>query len=307
MSAAARLPIYEEILLLALDDDKGTTSLDSTFGTAMGGAMLAELAMLGAITIGKDKKREIKAVRGVRPDDPLLAADREGWLLKRMEEAVDGEYQAYQVRGGEYTREHFFGKYPELRDMVATMSDKDIWRLNRGGHDPHKIYAAYASAVASPEQPTVILAKTPDFKTMVEEIFGPVLTVYVYKDADWETTLELVDRTSPYGLTGAVFAEDRKAVAEAQRVQGSLDDLAGVLRHDPVRQVGERLQSLRHTREGFDGRFVRQVAPGPHATRGFQHVLPKSELPLIEVPPVRAPSHGGIVVLDRMESLEIVP
>jgi len=92
--------------------------------------------------------------------DKLFAKDKDGLLRQRMEEAVDGDYQNYKAKGGAYTREHFFGKYPELRDMVATMSDQDIWRLNRGGHDPHKIYAAYASAVASPEQPTVILAKT---------------------------------------------------------------------------------------------------------------------------------------------------
>lgn len=101
----------------------------------------------------------IKVVWGGRWD-PLLAKDRDGLLRKRMEEAVDGEYQAYQVRGGAYTREHFFGKTPELLEMVATMSDEDIWRLNRGGHDPHKVYAAYAAAVAHKGQPTVILAKT---------------------------------------------------------------------------------------------------------------------------------------------------
>ena len=92
--------------------------------------------------------------------DPLLAKDKQGVLLKRMEEAVDGEYQKFKSRDGAYVREHFFGKYPELRAMVSNMSDEDIWRLNRGGHDPHKIYAAYAAAVKHPGQPTVILAKT---------------------------------------------------------------------------------------------------------------------------------------------------
>ena len=91
--------------------------------------------------------------------DPLLAADKNGLLRKRMEEAVDGEYQAFKAKGGAYTREHFFGKYPELKEMVSHLSDEDIWRLNRGGHDPHKVYAAYAAAVKS-GQPTVILAKT---------------------------------------------------------------------------------------------------------------------------------------------------
>ena len=92
--------------------------------------------------------------------DQLLAKDTKGLLHKRMEEAVDGEYQNYKAKGGAYTREHFFGKYPELKSMVANMSDDDIWRLNRGGHDPHKVYAAYAKAMEHTGQPTVILAKT---------------------------------------------------------------------------------------------------------------------------------------------------
>lgn len=73
---------------------------------------------------------------------------------------MDGDYQAYKAKGGAYTREHFFGKYPELEEMVANMTDEDIWRLNRGGHDPHKVYAAYAAAVKQNGRPTVVLAKT---------------------------------------------------------------------------------------------------------------------------------------------------
>ncbi len=92
--------------------------------------------------------------------DPLLAVDHQGLLRQRMEEAVDGEYQNYKAKGGAYTREHFFGKYPELKAMVSRLTDQDIWRLNRGGHDPHKIYAAYHAAVHHEGQPTVILAKT---------------------------------------------------------------------------------------------------------------------------------------------------
>ena len=92
--------------------------------------------------------------------DPLLARDKDGLLLKRMEECVDGDYQAYKAKGGAYVREHFFGKYPELAAMVANMTDEDIWRLNRGGHDPIKIYSAYAAAMRHKGQPTVILAKT---------------------------------------------------------------------------------------------------------------------------------------------------
>jgi len=92
--------------------------------------------------------------------DPLLAQDKTGLLRQRMMECVDGDYQTFKSKDGAYVRQHFFGKYPELAKLVANWSDDDIWRLNRGGHDPHKVYAAYAAAVAHQGQPTVILAKT---------------------------------------------------------------------------------------------------------------------------------------------------
>ncbi len=92
--------------------------------------------------------------------DPLLARDTSGKLLDLMNETVDGEYQNFKSKGGAYTREHFFGKYPELKEMVANMSDDDIWRLNRGGHDPVKVYAAYKRASETKGRPQVILAKT---------------------------------------------------------------------------------------------------------------------------------------------------
>ncbi len=92
--------------------------------------------------------------------DPLIAKDKSGLLIKRMGEAVDGEYQAFKAKGGAFVREKFFGKYPELLNLVSQMDDKDIWKLNRGGHDPHKVYAAYNSAMLHKGSPTVILAKT---------------------------------------------------------------------------------------------------------------------------------------------------
>ena len=101
----------------------------------------------------------IKVIWGSRWD-PLLAKDKDGLLRKRMEEVVDGEYQNYKAKGGAYTREHFFGAYPELKEMVAGLSDQDVWRLNRGGHDSHKIYEAYHAATEHTDQPTVVLAKT---------------------------------------------------------------------------------------------------------------------------------------------------
>ena len=92
--------------------------------------------------------------------DSLLAADTGGWLRRRMEEAVDGEYQSFKAKSGAYVREFFFGKYPELAAMVADWTDDQIWALTRGGHDPQKVHAAYAAATHTKGQPTVILAKT---------------------------------------------------------------------------------------------------------------------------------------------------
>ena len=92
--------------------------------------------------------------------DKLFARDKNGILLKRMEEAVDGDYQSYKAKGGEYIRREFFGKYPELLEMVADMSDDELHRLTRGGHDPQKVYNAYKRAVENRGGPTVILAHT---------------------------------------------------------------------------------------------------------------------------------------------------
>jgi pyruvate dehydrogenase E1 component len=92
--------------------------------------------------------------------DPLLAADRDGWLRRRMLEAVDGEYQTFKAKDGAFVREHFFGKYPQTAALVADWTDDEIWQLTRGGHDPQKVYAAYAAASRHRGQPTVILAKT---------------------------------------------------------------------------------------------------------------------------------------------------
>ncbi|GFE84607.1 pyruvate dehydrogenase E1 component [Steroidobacter agaridevorans] len=101
----------------------------------------------------------VKVIWGSRWD-PLLAKDTKGLLRRVMEECVDGEYQNFKAKGGAYTRENFFGKYPELKEMVANMSDDDIWRLNRGGHDYKKVWNAYNAAVNHKGAPTVILCKT---------------------------------------------------------------------------------------------------------------------------------------------------
>jgi pyruvate dehydrogenase E1 component len=113
----------------------------------------------------------IKVIWGSRWD-PLLARDHDGLLVRRMEEVVDGDYQVYKARDGAYVREHFFGAYPELLDMVSDLSDEEVWALNRGGHDAAKIHAAYAAAMAHEGQPTVILAKTIKGYGMGEAVEG---------------------------------------------------------------------------------------------------------------------------------------
>jgi pyruvate dehydrogenase E1 component len=108
--------------------------------------------------------------------DALLAKDASGKLRQRMEECVDGEYQDFKSKNGAYVREHFFGKYPETVELVKDWSDDQIWALRRGGHDPVKVYAAYAAAVKHVGQPTVILAKTVKGYGMGEAGEGQMIT-----------------------------------------------------------------------------------------------------------------------------------
>ncbi len=133
----------------------------------------------------------IKVVWG-RLWDPLLERDSQGLLRRRMEECVDGEYQAYKKNGGAYTREHFFGEYPELKTLVEHMSDEDVYRLNRGGHDPFKVYAAYHAAVNHTGQPTVILAKT--VKGYATGAGEAVNKTHQMKKLDQESLREFRDR-----------------------------------------------------------------------------------------------------------------
>ncbi|MFK7995340.1 MAG: pyruvate dehydrogenase (acetyl-transferring), homodimeric type [Granulosicoccus sp.] len=125
--------------------------------------------------------------------DPLLARDTSGKLMQLMMETVDGEYQNFKAKGGAYTREHFFGKHPETKALVANLTDEDIWRLNRGGHDPHKLYAAYKQAVEHKDQPTVILVKTVKGYGMGESGEGTNAT-HQQKKMDLESLLKMRDR-----------------------------------------------------------------------------------------------------------------
>lgn len=124
--------------------------------------------------------------------DPLLAKDVQGILQKRMEDCVDGEYQSFKANGGAYTREHFWNS-PELKEMVAHLSDDEIFRMERGGQDPRKVFAAYAAAMTTKGQPTVILAKTIKGHGMGEAGEGKN-TSHQQKKMDHESLLGFRDR-----------------------------------------------------------------------------------------------------------------
>jgi pyruvate dehydrogenase E1 component len=192
--------------------------------------------------------------------DKLFAKDKNGLLRKRMEEAVDGEYQNYKAKGGAYTREHFFGKYPELLEMVAAMTDQDIWRLNRGGHDPHKLYAAYHEATAHEDQPTVILAKTVKGYGMGEAGEAQNIT-HQQKKMDVESIRQFRDRFGlpiadeelekvPYYHPGPDSAEVQYMLGRRKELGGSLPrrlkegeplDIPGIEIFEPlIKSSGDR-------------------------------------------------------------------
>ncbi|MCP4984201.1 MAG: pyruvate dehydrogenase (acetyl-transferring), homodimeric type [Gammaproteobacteria bacterium] len=167
--------------------------------------------------------------------DHLLAKDKDGVLQRLMEETLDGEYQACKAKGGAYTREHFFGKYPQTREMVADMSDEDIWRLNRGGHDPHKVYAAYAEAVEYTGRPTVILAKTVKGYGMGEAGEGQNIT-HSQKKMGEDSLKAFRDRfnipISDEGISETPFYKFPEDSEEIQYMRQSREKLGGYM---PVR------------------------------------------------------------------------
>jgi pyruvate dehydrogenase E1 component len=181
----------------------------------------------------------IKVIWGSRWD-PLLERDQKGLLKRLMEECVDGEYQNFKSKGGAYTREHFFGKYPELKEMVANMSDEEIWRLNRGGHDPQKVYAAYASAVAHKGAPTVILAKT-------VKGFG------LGKAAEG---LNSAHQQKKLGV------EDLKLVRDRFNIQISDEQITGLTFHKPSLE-SEEMRYLRERRAGLGGYVPQRSVSAP--------------------------------------------
>ncbi|MTD43277.1 pyruvate dehydrogenase (acetyl-transferring), homodimeric type [Conexibacter sp. W3-3-2] len=213
----------------------------------------------------------IKVIWGSRWD-PLLERDTDGLLRRRMQEALDGDYQAYKARDGAFVREHFFGASPELREMVKDMSDKEIWALNRGGHDPAKIHAAYAAAVAHTGQPTVILAKTVKGYGMGKAGEGQNIT-HQQKKMDDEALLAFRDRfdlpISDDDVRRKVFVKPDADEPTMQYLAERRKLLGGSL---PVRKpTGEPLEvpDLEAFRTVLDGSGDREIS----TTMAFVRVL----------------------------------
>jgi pyruvate dehydrogenase E1 component len=164
--------------------------------------------------------------------DPLIAKDASGMLLQRMEECVDGDYQDFKSKNGAYVREHFFGQYPETRTLVADMTDDQIWALSRGGHDPNKIYAAYAAAVKHQGGPSVILAKTVKGYGMGEAGEGQNIT-HQQKKMGEAHLREFRDRfnlpISDEQLKEVPFVRFGEGSAELRYLQGRRTALGGYL------------------------------------------------------------------------------
>ena len=203
----------------------------------------------------------VKVIWGGRWD-PLLARDASGLLRKRMEEAVDGEYQNFKAKGGAYTRENFFGKYPECLELVANLSDDEIALLNRGGHDSVKVWNAYASAVAHKGRPTVILAKTVKGYGMGKA--GEALNVtHQQKKMDDEALKAFRDRfhipVTDDEIARVPFFRPAEDSAEMQYLKGHRKSLGGSL---PVRRtnapalVVPALEAFKNLLDGSEGREI---------------------------------------------------
>ncbi len=213
----------------------------------------------------------IKVIWGSRWD-PLLARDTDGLLRQVMEQCVDGEYQNFKAKGGAYTREHFFGKNPQLKEMVANMSDEDIWHLNRGGHDARKVYAAYAAAMQSDGRPTVILAKTVKGFGLGKAAEGQMVA-HQQKKLDDEALRELRDRFNiPVGDEDIAKLPFRKPAADSAEMKYLLERrtaLGGFLPQRKHAAVRLQVPELAAFQSVLDGTGEREIS----TTMAFVRIL----------------------------------
>ncbi|MBI2871349.1 MAG: pyruvate dehydrogenase (acetyl-transferring), homodimeric type [Candidatus Omnitrophica bacterium] len=205
--------------------------------------------------------------------DPLLAADKKGLLIKRMEEAVDGDYQKYSVEKGSYTRKHFFGKYPEVLELVNHLTDVQMHKLKRGGHDPVKVYAAYKAAFEHKGSPTVILAKTVKGYGLGEAGEGRNIT-HQQKELNEKELREFRTRfnipISDDEIATAPFYRPDEDSPETQYLLKRRKELGGFL---PRRS--DAAAPLKLPAEGFYTEFVKASASEISTTMAFVRLLSK--------------------------------
>ncbi|MEP0844977.1 MAG: pyruvate dehydrogenase (acetyl-transferring), homodimeric type, partial [Phycisphaerae bacterium] len=219
--------------------------------------------------------------------DPLLAADEEGWLVRRMGEVVDGEYQKYTVESGAYIREHFFGRYPRLLQLVEQLSDDRIQRLRRGGHDPEKVYAAYKAALAHEGAPTVILAHTIKGYGLGEAGEGRNVT-HQQKKLNEQELIEFRNRfgipISDDEVAEAPFYKPPEDSPEMQYLRQRRKELGGFI---PVRRVDcppLKTPPVETFAEFFEGTGDREVSTMMAFARLFAKLLRDPEIGRLIVP-----------------------
>ena len=204
----------------------------------------------------------IKVIWGSRWD-ALLAKDHDGLLQRVMEECVDGEYQNFKSKGGEYVRKHFFGRYPETHEMVANMSDEDIWRLNRGGHDAIKVYSAYKNAMNHKGRPTVILAKTVKGFGMGSAGEGQN-TAHQQKKLDIEALKEFRDRfnipVSNKDIDSIPYCKPDSNSIEMQYLHERRQSLGGYLPKRRIKAPKLMIPALKIFKTQLDGSGDREIS-----------------------------------------------
>ncbi len=206
--------------------------------------------------------------------DPLLARDKNGLLVKRMGEVVDGQYQKYTTMPGSYIREHFFGKYPELLEIVANYSDNKLERMGRGGHDPEKVYAAYKAAVETKGRPTVILAKTIKGYGLGEAGEGRNIT-HQQKKLNEQQTLEFRSRfgipISDEDVAEAPFYRPAEDSVEMRYLRQRREALGGYVPSRPTKHPTIETPSIDEYREFLEGSKGKELS----TTMAFVRMLRK--------------------------------
>jgi pyruvate dehydrogenase E1 component len=204
--------------------------------------------------------------------DALLEKDKTGLLAKRMGEVVDGQYQKYTGMPGSYIREHFFGKYPELLELVANFSDEKLEKLRRGGHDPEKVYAAYKAAVETKGQPTVILAKTIKGYGLGEAGEGRMIA-HNQKKLNEKEMLEFRSRfgipISDEDVAKAPFYKPPEDSLEMRYLRERREKLGGYVPSRPVAQPKLEVPTL----EDYRSFIARDAGKDASTTMGFVQLL----------------------------------